>query len=70
MVLVENAARHGTVFYHHDSKDVFSVLLCHLLPESPTLESLSLLVSLTQFLKNFAEKQATVIIGYLQATLG
>jgi len=36
MALVKNAARNGAVCYHHDSKEIF-VLLCHLLPESPTL---------------------------------
>jgi len=38
MALVKNAARNGAVCYHHDSKDIF-VLLCLLLPRSPTLYS-------------------------------
>ena len=36
MALVKNAARNGAVCYHHDSKESF-VLLCLLLPQSPTL---------------------------------
>jgi len=34
--LVINAARNGAVYYHHDLKEIF-VLLCLLLPQSPTL---------------------------------
>ena len=36
MALVKNAARNGAVCYHHDSKEM-CVLLCLLLPQSPTL---------------------------------
>jgi len=36
MALVKNAARNGAVCYHHDSKEI-CVLLCLLLPQSPTL---------------------------------
>ena len=36
MALIENAARNGAVCYYHDSKEI-CLLLCHLLPHSPTL---------------------------------
>jgi len=36
MALIENTARNGAVCYHHDSKEI-CLLLCHLLPHSPTL---------------------------------
>ena len=39
MALVKNVARNGAVCYHHDSKETF-VLLCLLLPQSPTLYGL------------------------------
>jgi len=70
MVLVENAARNRTVFYHHDSKDVFSVLLSSSSRKSHAREPISASRTYTIFLKNFAEKRATVIIGHLQAGLG
>jgi len=41
IALVKNAARNGKVCYHHDSKKI-TVLLCFLLPRTPTLYWLQL----------------------------
>jgi len=35
MAVVKSVARNDTIFYHYFSKEI-SVLLCNLLPESPT----------------------------------
>jgi len=47
MALIRNAARNGAVCYHNDSKEIF-VLLCLLLPQSPSLYSYSLMVAANQ----------------------